>query len=285
MTQGGRRFKKHDYHKKKYSNPLFNNKKTVSFSFVKLLAKINFKSTFVFFIVFILIVGAIWFFTFSNYFRIQNISLTIPSKYSQAEINQLVWQEADGKALFFSKHNILFFNTENIRNLINNRYTVSNLKVVKKLPNKILISFEDKVYKILWQEANLNYLISPEDGLAKSIDTNLIKVDGLPTIVNTGQIKIVDNKLTDTKLVTFIFTANMQLAKNSKFKIENFRVGDDIGLIEVKFKDGPIVKLSTEENLDKQLEKLYNIINLKLKDDFKNKSYIDVRYGDTVYIK
>jgi cell division septal protein FtsQ len=285
MMQGGRRQKRHDYHKKQYSNPLFQKKKKSSIDVSKIFSLINIKSSFGY----ILIAGAsgtlIWFVFASSTFKLATLNFQIPDKYNQAEISNLIWQEADQKVFFLSKRNLLLFNSENLATKINERYTVANLKVVKKFPRTLNVSFEDKVYRLLWQEQGRNYFVSPEDGMAKEVDLNLIKADGLPIINNSGIAQIEQNMVKNKDVATYIFNIYANISKNSKHKVENFRVGDDIGLIEVKFINGPIAKFTTTEGLDKQLEKLYNIINIKLRDDFLKKSYVDVRYGDTVYIK
>lgn len=285
MIQGGRRFKKHDYHQKKYANPLFQKKKRSFFDFAKFFSQVNIKSTLSVFILLALAGLLFWFFLISKTFLITNLTFDIPAKYAQGEIAQLVWQEASQKTFFLSRHNLLLFDSIDLSDLINQRYTISNLKITKKFPHSLAISFQDKVYRLLWQEAGHNYFISPEDGTAKEVDLSLIKADGLPIIINNGEGQVVENHMTDTEIPSFIFNIYTNISKNSKYKIENFRVGGGPGLIEIKFKEGPVVKMTPQEGLDKQLEKLYNIINIKLKDDFKNKSYIDVRYGDTVYIK
>lgn len=285
MMQGGRRLKKHDYHQKKYTNPLFQRRRKSSFDFGKIFSLLNLRSTVSVILIMAIFLGIAWFLFLSKAFLINNIALAIPAKYSQAEINQLTWQEADQKLFFLSHHNLLLFDTKSLTDTINERYTVSNLKIIKKFPHTLAISFEDKVYRLLWQENGHNYFISPEDGIAKEVDLNFIKADGLPVIINSGAVQISQDRITDPATARFILNIFTNISKNTKYKIENFRVGDDIGLVEVKFQNGPIVKTSTQAPLDKQLEKLYNIINIKLRDDFNKKTYIDIRYGDTVYIK
>ncbi len=53
----------------------------------------------------------------------------------------------------------------------------------------------------------------------------------------------------------------------------------------MKILDGPAVYFNTEKDINAQIAKLLIITDKKLKDNFKNKKYIDLRYGDRVYYR
>ena len=71
----------------------------------------------------------------------------------------------------------------------------------------------------------------------------------------------------------------------NEFTIERFLVDSDINTVKLIIESGPAIYFNTTESIDKQIEKLLIIKNQKLKDDFNTKTYIDVRYGDSVYYR
>lgn len=76
--------------------------------------------------------------------------------------------------------------------------------------------------------------------------------------------------------------------KSEKATSSNDAILDDQNKeIEVKevCKQGPMIFFNIHEKLDKQVAKLLAVVNEKLKNNFGQKEYIDLRYGDKVYYK
>ena len=67
-------------------------------------------------------------------------------------------------------------------------------------------------------------------------------------------------------------------------KIDRFIV-DSTDTLKVILVDGPYVMFDLTKDLEKQISKLSVLKDQKLKSDFFNKEYIDLRYGDRVYYR
>jgi hypothetical protein len=75
--------------------------------------------------------------------------------------------------------------------------------------------------------------------------------------------------------------------KNKKhgFEVENFILDKDANTIKMAVLAGPRIYFDIKETVAKQASRLDLIIKGKLRDEFKNKEYIDLRYGNNIYIK
>ena len=74
-------------------------------------------------------------------------------------------------------------------------------------------------------------------------------------------------------------------AYSEDFKVARYLVDSDQRTVKAVIEDGPEVYFNTTQGVKNQLDKLIIIKKEKLLDDFKNKSYIDVRYGESVYYR
>jgi hypothetical protein len=73
--------------------------------------------------------------------------------------------------------------------------------------------------------------------------------------------------------------------KNHGFAIERFILDKDINTVKMAVLDGPKIYFNPEETVARQAARLDLIIKEKLKDTFKSKEYINLRYGNNIYIK
>ena len=82
----------------------------------------------------------------------------------------------------------------------------------------------------------------------------------------------------------FILRLNDKLKEYPEFVIDRFIVADQyFNSVFVKIKEGPQIYFNVNSDIDLQLENLLLVKNNKIKDNFNNVEYIDLRYGDTVY--
>lgn len=289
VWQSGRRKQRLDYHKKNFHNPYFNRsaeKSKRAFSFK--MPHVPIKVVVRFLITAGLVYGLFWLVAKSNFFAIKNIEVVVPLKFNIDEVRGVALQESGGKKFGFSENNLLFFDSDKVRQELSRRYPVNNLAVKKIYPNKLFISFEEKIYEAIWFEAGKYYLINKDDETAIAIDQTVFKDKKFPLIKYIGPGERFANGFvaSTSPKVRFIVDIYANISKNFVYKVDYVSVGDiGVGPIEVKIVNGPRVIFSERENLDKQLKKLYTIVNDRLRADFIKKSYVDVRFGDAVYIK
>jgi cell division septal protein FtsQ len=289
VWQPGRRKKRLDYHQKNFHNPYFNRnseKSKRSFSFK--LPRVSFKFIFRSLLAIGLVYGLFWFVAKSSFFALKTIDVAVPLKFSADEVRALAQQEAGNTRYGLSEDNLLFFDAKNLSNALAQRYPVNNLVVRKIYPNKLFISFEEKIYEAVWLEAGKYYLINKDDQSAVPINLDALKDKKFPLIKYVGPGELYNSGFicSTSPKVRFIVNIFANISKNIVYKVDYFSINEvEAGPVELKIVNGPRVIFSEREDLDKQLKKLYTIVNDKLKADFLKKSYIDVRFGDTVYIK
>lgn len=273
-----------DYNAKKYANPFFQKrkpgKKIVKINRLTIKQKLSFMA-------FVGSAGALfWLFYFSPVFRLKKIEVRGPEKISVAEVESMAWNQAEKKRLLLAKQqNIFIFDEEKLAQELNSKYALGELKINKILPSKVIISLKEKNYSSVWHESDKYYLICTEDKSATEIDPLEVKDKNMPLIENLGDAKIFDNKIFGEEgRVDYILHLLPKLKDGQKkFEIEKFTIDNkEAGTIKVVIK-GPVLLFNLKEDMDKQLTKLYAVINEKLKEDFTKKSYIDLRYGDKIY--
>lgn len=286
--EAGRRNRRLDYHKKNFENPYFSRaSENPAKQFRFRLPKVSPKSA----LSLISLLGAgyglFWFVAESQFFAIKNIDVFVPEKFNADEIRNIAWQKTQEKRFSLSQSNLLFYDSHKVYDDIASRYTTSNLSVKKIYPDRVTISFDEKIYEAVWMEQGKYYLLNKDDESAVPTDLEQLKDKKFPLIKYDGSELYNAGKIASTsQKVRFIVDIYANISKNNPFKVDFFSFNDlEAGPIELKVKDGPRVIFSERENLDKQLKKLYTIISERLKNDFMKKTYVDVRFGDAVYVK
>jgi hypothetical protein len=85
------------------------------------------------------------------------------------------------------------------------------------------------------------------------------------------------------EILDFISRAKGLLNKNPDLETVKYQLSSNTTTVIAKLVDGPDIYLDASGDLNKQISKLLIVKNEKLKDSFKNKSYIDVRIDNNVY--
>jgi hypothetical protein len=284
-----RKFKKKGkllYNSKNYSNPYFgikNNKKNKP-SHAFFLIKIKFIALFSI----LLIIALLWFLFFSNYFNLKTISANGTGRIDAKEMENIAWQQANQNYIIFLRQkNIFLFSEKNLLKSLQQTYSFEEINIKKRFPNTITINYKEKNYSLLWLENN-NYYFGDEYGFIISpASPEEVKQKKYPLIENQSDLKISGNKIGLDKIyLDYIFSLIDKFKNiNNDFKTKNFLLDNEMYTVKVILENGPTILFSTEEDADKQIEKLKIIKGEKLKQDFIKKSYIDIRYGDRVYYR
>jgi cell division septal protein FtsQ len=286
--QSDRRVKRLDYHTKVLQNPYYeretkNTTPRRRFTLPKIRLKIflfSASSLLVF-------CGIVWLFIFSTVFKLTEITVNVPAKFSASDVQNMARSQSALSRWLLPQTNLFVFDVDQLRQSINSQFAASSLSIKKNFPHKLAISFDEKVYRAIWQEGNSYYLVNQEDDGAVPIIPADLKEKKFPLIVNGGQPGFLNGQIVGvkekTKAATYLF---FNISTNTKYQVEKIEVPAGAGdIIAIKILNGPKILFTTRADLDKQLNKLYTIINERLKADFSKKTYIDIRFNDTVYIK
>lgn len=278
--------RKFDYSKKKYANPFFNLKRRAAVSSRSGFSFENKTKHIVIFSVlgFILLV---WLFAHWSYLRIDNITVNGAENLPNGEIEKSARRQANSNRFYIlPQKNIVFFSKNELTETLKKEYNLGAVLADKDWPNDIIINIEERPYAITWFEDEIYYRIDKSGNIISEADPLELKQENYPLVENKSGVK------TDKKTVAISDKAEVILSIfekmknfNSDFKIDRLILNNEDNKISVKLIDGPEVYFNKEGDIDSQISKLSSIINEKLKNDFLNKQYIDLRYGDKVYYK
>lgn len=278
--------KKADYKRKKYKNPFFQVKnRKPKISYISLRLKLIIIG------VIALIAAIVWLCFFSAYFRIKSIIINGSERISSKELEDLVWAQSDKKKfLAIPQKNIFVFNADSLYSDLNEKYGFEQLAVSKKLPDKIIISIEEKKYSAVWHEKSNDkyYFIDDSGGLINETSPLELKDKTYPIIEHDGG-DIIENKAIkgQTDNIKYILNLNNEL-KNVNLGMDiggRYRIDNEVNTIKLVINNGTKIYFNSKEAADKQINKLKAIVGEKIKNDLYKKAYIDLRFGDKIYYR
>lgn len=279
--------RKIDYYKKNLVNPFFRRKKRKRLYISKYSMSRRVKLITMGIIV--LIITLIWLFCFSAVFNINKIKIKGLTRISNQEIENLIWQQTkNNRFLFIAQNNLIIFSKTKLIETLNKNYYFEKIIVSKRLPNILIVNIQEKSYAFIWHEADKYYYTDIDGYIINEINPLEIKQKKYPLIHNKGENKIIKNKINiDNIYINYIINLFNEFSVQDKddLKIEKFIIDKDINTIKMVLVGGPTIYFNIKESQEKQINKLFIIKNEKIKDDFRNKSYIDLRYGDRVYYR
>ncbi len=208
------------------------------------------------------------------YFKIQNINVYNNKTISNAEIVKESGVQKNS--------NIFYINTSNIKaNILNDPYILST-EIHRKLPNSINIYVNERK-SVFYAEKGSKYAVIDKNGIVLEVRDNinnmkLIKLVGIDTSkIKIGTLLPVDDKgkLNTISTITDIVTSNAA-CKN----INILDITSNVNII--VYYNNMQIKLGTNENLLKKLNRAINIINGEKLTALTG--YVDVSFtGNPVY--
>jgi hypothetical protein len=298
-----RRGKKIDYHDRDLSNPFFRRKRKKIINFSREIMPWR-KKIFIVEII-ILIIGAVWLVGFSSIFSLKKVEVNSLARIAKEEIENSVWQQTREKRfLFIPQTNLLFFNKKTLSKKLNTEYSFEKIIIDKKFFHTLSLDIQEKSYAFIWNEADKYYYADTDGYLINEISPLDIKQKKYPIISNEGENKInnanqnglgkidIDNNYINYIInLSNLFPSEPEPKEEGNdakiLKVEKFAINSDQepNTIKTILTSGPAILFNTNEDAEKQIEKLLLIKNEKLKDDFYNKQLIDLRYGSSVYYR
>jgi len=262
------------YSSKSYSNPFFTKKRKKN---IHKKTKLSFKTRVILFILIFVVLFSLWFLFYSNFFIIKNIEIKGRGMISEKDIQKYTQEQINKKSWILIQKNIFFFDKKNLRKKLEEKYSFNELSINKKIPRTIKINYSEKKYKMIWKKGE-TYAYADESGnVINSLNILDAKLKDYPIVEN------IDGQKDIKKRLDFIFLAFTELKKYEDLKIEKFIIDKDINTIKAVLVIGPQIYFNIDRNINHQIKKLLIIKKEKLKEKFKEKIYIDLRLGDSVY--
>ncbi|NTW22164.1 hypothetical protein HGA34_01305 [Candidatus Falkowbacteria bacterium] len=280
-----KRLKKIDYSRKQYRNPFFSQKhaqaKHQSQDKWLLL-----KAFGIAMVVVSIICGTFWAVCYSPWFDIVNLSVAVPKKISQQEVENLVWGQVNGNRwLVIPERNMIFTDTQALEASLRQRYVLGGLAIKKDWPHGLSVELIEKAYHVAWQENGKKYLVNKDDFTAIETTDQEIAEKKLPLINNVGQPKINDGQLAEGRnSLTAVMSADDKLAKKpNRLGIKNFEISNDFASGFIGITAGPKIIFNAREDLDRQVNKFESLMTQEQKTELAQKKYIDLRFGDKLF--
>ncbi len=281
MSREGKYLKKikKDYQHKNLCNPFFRKpKKTKNKRFLACLLVLG-----ILFIIF-----AVWFFAAAPVWRINNIKVEGLTRIPDTDIKNKIWEQAKkSRYLVFKQENIFLFDKNDIQETILSAYNLASLQIVKKFPKTILVRVGERPYSFIFQQGNELYYASSEGYIIRESAVSEDNKARYLILENKNAGSLIDekNKINiSTGYLNFIFELANSLTVHQELSVERFIIDQEFNTIKVKFKDGPLVYFDTKVEAKAQVDRLVLVKKEKIKDNFNKTSYIDLRYGDRIFI-
>lgn len=267
---------------------------------------------FYFWFIFFIILGLFYFCFYSDFFIIKKTEIfrekNIEQKISNQQIeNYILSIFLENRFLIFSQGNLLIFDEKSAENKIKDNFPLEIVIISKRFPNKLKIIIGEKIpianlalLEQKYDQKEENQAISTATTTATSTERYIYylidkKGDILEKTeeINTQFPLIYDLKenaqypyLSEGK-VSFILDLFEKFPQRIQgLNISSFEIGDskESGLTVVTSENWKIY-FDFNEDIIQQLDKLFLVLDQKIKDQRKNLQYIDLRFEDRIYYK
>lgn len=272
---------KRDYQRKNLSNPFFRSKPKGKRPHPR-----RFR-LFLILALFIVLV-AVWFFLAAPLWRLEKIEISGLTRSPADNLRQIIWnQTKERRFLFFRQDNIFLFDYRPAEKIVFSAFNFSGLEIKKKLPNRLQISVVERPIFFIFQEGS-NIFYSSQDGyIIKELPVNDADRAQYPLLESQSSSSLLsgDNRLKlPSPYLSFLVDLRAKLAGYPDLPLEKFIATGEANTANVKFLNGPVVYFNINLPAADQLGRLELVKKEKIKDNFSKINYIDLRYGDRLFI-
>jgi len=236
------------------------------------------------------IILIVWFFFAAPLWRIKEVRVTGLTRFNSADLENIVWNETNNRrGLIFQENNLFLFRRGAVIDKIITTYNFSGAELQKKWPDILELKVIERPYAFIFQEGSAYYYASADayiirepavvEAEAEAKKYFLLENKNAATLITVSdKINIKDDYL------NFIFALNNRLSSYPELPVERFIIDQEFNTVKVKFVAGPVVFFNVKEGTDIQINRLLLVKREKIKDNFSKTNYIDLRYGDKVFI-
>ncbi len=188
---------------------------------------------------------------------------------------------------FFKQNNIWIFNKDEAREIILSSYNLASLDIIKQPAKTLFVKVGERPYSFIFQQGN--------DFFYASIDAYVIREENVSEddksryliLENKNNIDLIDsnNKINiSDEYLQFILDLANNLSAVPELSVERFIIDREFNTVQVKFREGPLVYFNIKSGAKEQINRLVLVKREKIKDNFSKTNYIDLRYGDRIFI-
>jgi len=245
-------------------------------------------------------------FAFAPVFAFQEISIEGLTSISEREVYEIINRHTSEKTLqIFPQNNQFYFPKEAFKEELLNSYELTSLEVVTE--NRTLtVKLEERIVELVWSVQNEQYFLDLSGLIverldeqdqaqisARLADTPQPVFEGevrilhptMPIIIDSTRDSVTENEqIVPEGFVDHVINMDIQLRKYGINPIRYERRESFNTSLTVVNKSGPDVLISTEEGIDTQILGLQVILN-DYRDRLEELEYIDLRFGDHIFIK
>lgn len=277
-----KRRRRRDYQNKSFSNPFFKDKRHR-----KGRQRTSKRSILYTLVIILILAFAFCFFYISDTFKIKNIEVNGLERTAEEEVLDKISETSSKTNFFLKQDNLFLISANDLAISLKSHYNFAQVNIDKELPGKLIIDISERKYEAIFLEDANYYYIDKEayiiDKINELKDVNPRKY---AIINNESNNKIKENRLgIQSDYIVFIDNFYNELKQSSSdIVIEKFIVKNRNSGLSAQVINGPILYL----NIDNEaLSQVRNLIALKegdLSEDFFQRSYIDLRYGDKLFL-
>jgi cell division septal protein FtsQ len=233
----------------------------------------------------IVLTALFWLLFISNIFIIQNIEVNGTELIPRTAIEELANEQSDqSRALLLSQKKLFVFNSAALKQTINDRYALDELRIVKKLPSTLIITVSEKKPVAVWFEADVYREIDAQGWV---LTLPMSSLEGLPTIYNNGSPKASERQINDAEpIINAASALAIEFPKRfSSILIKQITIDNEINTLKVLPSRGAMIYFSVNDSVNAQLDRLDLLLRSELKGRFEKIQYIDLRFKDKLYYK
>lgn len=270
------------YSKKTYGNPFFRRPRTSLSATNRFLPD---KVKLISFALTIALLILFWLLFFSALFKIKQIKVSGVGESQAKEVESLARELTVNRLV--GKNNLLLYDKSELSRILNEKYYLENLNIEKKLFHTLKITLAEKRQSVIWREDDKYFYLDTQGNVINQVDPLNLSGTNLPLIENLTKIKIESRQANiNAPTINYVLALYDEFKdKKHGFTVERFILDKDVNTIKMVVLTGPKIYFNTEESIAEQAARLDLIIKEKLKDSLMTKEYINLRYGNNVYIK
>lgn len=227
------------------------------------------------FLFFLLLTSLLYLIFLSGIFSLNEVQVS--GYQNSKKINEIVNEVADNSLI---KNNIIFINSNYIKDIIEGDPVVKKIKIKKRLPNIIKIEIEESKPELIWISAGENFLV---DGGGYVIDrTDEINYnsvyDGSNIEVSLGE------RVASPTFIKFINNVNDNFETVTGVKVNRITIFDVMSDVHLLSSDSWTVYLDATKDAKSQIENLNRVL-IEARKNGRKLEYIDMRLDNRIYYK
>lgn len=250
---------------------------------------------------------AYWLF-WSGLFEVRAIEVRGNQTLAAGTIEQVVREQfSHRRAVLFSQSHLLFFDSAAVEQRLQQQYFFDQVVIKRRPFHRLIVAITEKTAQLTWVSDSRYYTIDgnglalreilapsvvelrddqqPSEAAAgeQVIDAQILGDSGTVVIDQTNTPVTIGQSVANQAFIHFI-TELVNQFSTTELTAEQWLVpSPSEGVVHVKTNRGFTVYFDSQDQLDAQLANLRLILREKIKD--RNVNYIDLRFGNRVFIK